>query len=86
MDLSADVAIAGIASTHGSDIRRRVSAALLNRATGQSEELPIQLSGGEQQRVGIARAVIEQAIITGGRMTGNLDVRCRKAFTSFEEV
>ena len=53
-----------IAGASYDDIRRRVSAALDKVGLlDKAKNFPIQLSGGEQQRVGIARAVV----------TGNLD-------------
>lgn len=64
--------VAGVA---GDEIRRRTQAALdkvglLNRA----RSLPLTLSGGEQQRVGIARAITHRpALLIADEPTGNLD-------------
>ncbi len=57
------------------DIRRRVSAALDKVGLlDKAKSYPIQLSGGEQQRVGIARAVVNKpTVLLADEPTGNLD-------------
>ncbi|MGL9735166.1 MAG: cell division ATP-binding protein FtsE [Symbiopectobacterium sp.] len=64
-----------IAGASSKDIRRRVSAALDKVGLlDKAKSYPIQLSGGEQQRVGIARAVVNKpTVLLADEPTGNLD-------------
>ncbi|PSJ41090.1 cell division ATP-binding protein FtsE [Zobellella taiwanensis] len=57
------------------DIRRRVSAALDKVGLhGKDRYYPPMLSGGEQQRVGIARAIVNKpSLLLADEPTGNLD-------------
>lgn len=71
-----------ISGASSEDIRRRVSAALDKVGLlDKAKNFPIQLSGGEQQRVGIARAVVNKpAVLLADEQPVTWMRRCRKVF------
>jgi cell division transport system ATP-binding protein len=78
-----------IAGLKYADIRKRARAALDKVGLLDKENAwPLTLSGGEQQRVGIARAIVAMPpLLLADEPTGNLDpALSRELFGLFEEV
>ena len=81
-----------IAGVPGKEIHKRVRAALDQVGLlGRERNRPIELSTGEQQRVGIARAIIAKpALLIADEPTGNLDpdlaIEVMNIFKRFNEV
>src|SRR5580693_10156499 len=81
-----------VAATPLKEIDKRVRAALDQVGLlGKERVLPLELSVGEQQRVGIARAVVSKpALLIADEPTGNLDpdlaLEIMRLFKRFSEV
>ncbi|ORU89453.1 MAG: cell division ATP-binding protein FtsE [Cycloclasticus sp. symbiont of Poecilosclerida sp. M] len=81
-----------VAGFRHQDISRRVRAALDKVGLlGKEQRYPISLSGGEQQRVGIARAIVSKPpMLLADEPTGNLDPRLSEEimglFEQFNQV
>jgi len=81
-----------VAATPLKEIDRRVRAALDQVGLlGQERMLPLELSVGEQQRVGIARAVVSKPpVLIADEPTGNLDpdlaLEVMRLFRRFQDV
>ncbi|HEX4944708.1 MAG TPA: ATP-binding cassette domain-containing protein [Usitatibacteraceae bacterium] len=82
----------GIAGANADEAGRRVRASLDKVGLlGKEKAMPITLSGGEQQRLCIARAIVNRpAILVADEPTGNLDTESSREildlFLSFNRV
>jgi cell division transport system ATP-binding protein len=81
-----------IAAFSGDEVGRRVRAALDKVGLlGREKAMPVALSGGEQQRLCIARAIVNRpSVLIADEPTGNLDTDYARAildlFVSFNRV